>query len=241
VVYLAQETILIIDDEKEIRDLIGIYLTNEGYNVIKAADGVEGLEYLENENVHLVVLDIMMPRMDGIQACMKIRESRNVPIIMLSAKSQDMDKIMGLTTGADDYITKPFQPLELVARIKSQLRRYLRLNQMDGNPQISTNLNMDVLTIDELVINVTTHDVTVEGREIKLTPREFAILELLARNPGVVFSTEKIYERVWNEPFYESENTVMVHIRNLREKLENNPRTPQYIKTVWGVGYKIEQ
>jgi two-component system, OmpR family, response regulator VanR len=238
---MAQETILIIDDEKEIRDLIGIYLTNEGYNVLKAADGVEGLEYLESENVHLVVLDIMMPRMDGIQACMKIRESRNVPIIMLSAKSQDMDKIMGLTTGADDYITKPFQPLELVARIKSQLRRYLRLNQMDGNPQSNTIQNMDVLSIDELVINVTTHDVIVEGKEIKLTPREFAILELLARNPGVVFSTEKIYELVWNEPFYESENTVMVHIRNLREKLEDNPRTPRYIKTVWGVGYKIEQ
>ncbi|OIK13013.1 DNA-binding response regulator [Bacillus sp. MUM 116] len=238
---MAQETILIIDDEKEIRDLIGIYLTNEGYNVLKAADGLEGLEYLEKETVHLVVLDIMMPRLDGIQACMKIRESRNVPIIMLSAKSQDMDKIMGLTTGADDYVTKPFQPLELVARIKSQLRRYLRLNQPDGNRPIQTAGQMDVISIDELTINVTTHEVAVGGREVKLTPREFAILELLARNPGVVFSTEKIYERVWNEPFYESENTVMVHIRNLREKLENNPRTPRYIKTVWGVGYKIEQ
>lgn len=238
---MSQETILIIDDEKEIRDLIGIYLTNEGYNVLKAADGIEGLEYLEKKNVHLVVLDIMMPRLDGIQACMKIRENRNVPIIMLSAKSQDMDKIMGLTTGADDYVTKPFQPLELVARIKSQLRRYLRLNQSDGNPQANTDGQMDVISIDELMINISTHEVTVEGKEIKLTPREFAILELLARNPGVVFSTEKIYERVWNEPFYESENTVMVHIRNLREKLENNPRTPRYIKTVWGVGYKIEQ
>ncbi|WP_026575500.1 response regulator transcription factor [Bacillus sp. UNC438CL73TsuS30] len=238
---MSQETILIIDDEKEIRDLIGIYLTNEGYNVLKAADGIEGLEYLEKETVHLVVLDIMMPRLDGIQACMKIRESRNVPIIMLSAKSQDMDKIMGLTTGADDYVTKPFQPLELVARIKSQLRRYLRLNQTDGNRQINPTSQMDVISIDELTINISTHEVTVEGREVKLTPREFAILELLARNVGVVFSTEKIYEQVWNEPFYESENTVMVHIRNLREKLENNPRTPRYIKTVWGVGYKIEQ
>ncbi|MDQ6597678.1 response regulator transcription factor [Bacillus salipaludis] len=238
---MSQETILIIDDEKEIRDLIGIYLTNEGYNVLKAADGIEGLEYLEKETVHLVVLDIMMPRLDGIQACMKIRERRNVPIIMLSAKSQDMDKIMGLTTGADDYVTKPFQPLELVARIKSQLRRYLRLNQTDENRQINPTGQMDVITIDELTINISTHEVTVEGREVKLTPREFAILELLARNVGVVFSTEKIYEQVWNEPFYESENTVMVHIRNLREKLENNPRTPRYIKTVWGVGYKIEQ
>lgn len=238
---MSQETILIIDDEKEIRDLIGIYLINEGYNVLKAADGIEGLNYLEENTVHLVVLDIMMPRLDGIQACMKIRESRNVPIIMLSAKSQDMDKIMGLTTGADDYVTKPFQPLELVARIKSQLRRYLRFNQMDGNSPINSNQPMDVISIDDLLINVSTHEVTVEGKDIKLTPREFAILELLARNPGVVFSTEKIYERVWNEPFYESENTVMVHIRNLREKLETNPRTPRYIKTVWGVGYKIEQ
>ncbi|MBP1966690.1 response regulator transcription factor [Paenibacillus aceris] len=237
---MAQETILIIDDEKEIRNLVGIYLTNEGYNILKAADGLEGLAYLENETVHLVILDIMMPRMDGIQACMKIRESKNVPIIMLTAKSQDMDKIMGLTTGADDYVTKPFQPLELVARVKSQLRRYLRLNQMNGNLQTNTSEKMDVISIDDLCINVTTHDVTVEGREIKLTPREFAILELLARNPGVVFNTEKIYERVWNEPFYESENTVMVHIRNIREKLEDNSRSPRYIKTVWGVGYKIE-
>jgi two-component system response regulator VanR len=238
---MSQETILIIDDEKEIRDLIGIYLHNEGYNVLKAADGIEGLKYLEENTVHLVVLDIMMPRMDGIQACMKIRESRNVPIIMLSAKSQDMDKIMGLTTGADDYVTKPFQPLELVARIKSQLRRYLRLNQIDGNEQQNTAARMDVITIDELHINISTHEVSVEGREVKLTPREFAILELLARNPGVVFSTEKIYEQVWNEPFYESENTVMVHIRNLREKLEDSSRKPRYIRTVWGVGYKIEQ
>ncbi|RNB91242.1 DNA-binding response regulator [Brevibacillus fluminis] len=237
---MAQETILIIDDEKEIRDLLGIYLTNDGYHVLKAADGLEGLSYLENETVHLVILDIMMPRLDGIQACMKIRESRNVPIIMLSAKSQDMDKIMGLTTGADDYVTKPFQPLELMARVKSQLRRYLRLNQTDGNTRTHAHEQMDVIAIDDLLINVTTHAVTVEGREVKLTPREFAILALLARNPGVVFNTEKIYERVWNEPFYESDNTVMVHIRNLREKLEDNPRSPRYIKTVWGVGYKIE-
>ncbi|OIK10303.1 response regulator transcription factor [Bacillus sp. MUM 13] len=238
---MSGEAILIIDDEKEIRDLIGIYLTNEGYQVLKAGDGIEGLKYLEENTIHLVVLDIMMPHLDGIQACMKIRESRNVPIIMLSAKSQDMDKIMGLTTGADDYVTKPFQPLELVARIKSQLRRYLRLNQTDGYSQLNNINQMDAITIDDLSINVTTHKVLVEGSEIKLTPREFAILELLARNPDVVFSSEKIYEQVWNEPFYESENTVMVHIRNLREKLENNPRKPRYIKTVWGVGYKFEQ
>jgi two-component system, OmpR family, response regulator VanR len=231
---MERETILIIDDEKEIRDLVGIYLSNEGYHVVKAADGVEGLACLENEVIHLVILDIMMPRMDGIQACMKIRAERNVPIIMLSAKSQDMDKILGLTTGADDYVTKPFQPLELVARVKSQLRRYLRLNQPDSVQQT------DALLMDGLSINTATHTVTVEGREVRLTPREFAILDLLARNPGVVFSTEKIYERVWNEAFYESENTVMVHIRNLREKLGENPRSPRYIKTVWGVGYKIE-
>jgi DNA-binding response OmpR family regulator len=160
---------------------------------------------------------------------------------MLSAKSQDMDKIMGLSTGADDYVTKPFQPLELVARVKSQLRRYLRFNQMGGVTQPNTVQQMDVISIDGLIINVSTHHVTVEGQEKKLTPREFAILELLARNPGVVFNTEKIYEQVWNEPFFDSENTVMVHIRNLREKLENTPRQPRYIKTVWGVGYKIEQ
>jgi two-component system, OmpR family, response regulator VanR len=237
---MERETVLIIDDEKEIRDLVGIYLINEGYTVLKAADGIEGLALLENEHVHLIILDIMMPRLDGIQACMKIREVSNVPIIMLTAKSQDMDKIVGLTTGADDYVTKPFQPLELVARVKSQLRRYLRLNQTDPLLQPTATQHMDVISIDGLSINVTTHEVIVEGKEIRLTPREFAILELLARSPDVVFNTEKIYERVWNEPFYDSENTVMVHIRNLREKLEENPRSPRYIKTVWGVGYKIE-
>jgi DNA-binding response OmpR family regulator len=231
---MAQETLLLVDDEKEILDLLEIYLKNEGYVLLRASNGVEALEVLRQKEVDLIILDIMMPRMDGIQACMRIREEKNMPIIMLSAKSQDMDKIMGLSTGADDYMTKPFNPLELVARVKSQLRRYKRLN-------VSASRIEEEIEIDELVINTATHEVRVEGREIRLTPREFAILELLARNRGLVFSIEKIYESVWNEAFYESDNTVMVHIRKIREKLETTPRQPKYIKTVWGVGYKIEK
>jgi two-component system response regulator VanR len=226
-------TILVVDDEEAIRDLIAIYLKNEGYRVLKAADGVEALELLQREEIHLMILDVMMPRMDGIQACLKIREDKNLPIIMLSAKSQDMDKIYGLSTGADDYMTKPFNPLELVARVKSQLRRYLRLNQGYVPKE-------DEIEIGDLVINTSTREVKVNGRDIKLTPTEFAILELLARNRGVVFSAEHIYERVWKEPFYQADNTVMVHIRKLREKIEEDTRRPKYIKTVWGVGYKIE-
>ncbi|TMV44190.1 response regulator transcription factor [Paenibacillus mesophilus] len=231
---MAQETLLLVDDEKEILDLLEIYLKNEGYVLLRASNGVEALDVLRHKEVDLIILDIMMPRMDGIQACMRIREEKNMPIIMLSAKSQDMDKIMGLSTGADDYMTKPFNPLELVARVKSQLRRYKRLN-------VSASRLEEEIEIDELVINTATHEVRVEGREIRLTPREFAILELLARNRGIVFSIEKIYESVWNETFYESDNTVMVHIRKIREKLETTPRQPKYIKTVWGVGYKIEK
>lgn len=230
---MERETILIVDDEKEIRDLIEIYLKNEGYGTIKASNGIEAVELLEKEEVQLIILDIMMPKMDGIKTCLKIREDKNMPIIMLSAKTQDMDKIMGLTTGADDYVTKPFNPLELVARVKSQIRRYTKLN---GNSLKSSN----EIEIDDLVINTATHEVKIDGREIKLTPREFDILELLGRNRGIVFSIEKIYELVWKEAFYESDNTVMVHIRKIREKIEDNPRKPIYIKTVWGVGYKIE-
>lgn len=228
-----KETVLIVDDEKEISDLIGIYLKNEGYTVLKASDGLEALEVLKKNEVHLIILDIMMPKMDGIQACMRIREEKNMPIIMLSAKSQDMDKIMGLSTGADDYVTKPFNPLELIARVKSQLRRYTRLN-------IPSEKKNDEIDIGNLSINVATHEVIVDGKEVKLTPREFDILELLARNKGIVFSIEKIFESVWKEDYYESDNTVMVHIRKIREKIEVNPRKPQYIKTVWGVGYKFE-
>lgn len=234
---MDKETILIVDDEKEIRDLIGIYLKNEGYNAIYAENGIEALEVLKKEEVQLILLDIMMPKMDGIEACMKIREEKSMPIIMLSAKSEDMDKILGLTTGADDYITKPFNPLELVARVKSQLRRYLRLNSKSSvSEEKSSNIE-----IEDLIINTNSHEVILDGKNIRLTPREFEILHLLARNRGMVFSIEKIYESVWKEDFIQSDNTVMVHIRKIREKLEENPRNPRFIKTVWGVGYKIEK
>lgn len=229
---MDKETILIVDDEKEISDLVEIYLKNEGYKTLKATDGVEALTILETQDVHLIILDLMMPRMDGIQTCLKIREEKNMPIIMLTAKSQDMDKINGLTVGADDYLTKPFNPLELLARVKSQLRRYIKLN---ANPK-----NEEEIEIEDLRINIVTHEVKIDRKEIKLTPREFAILELLARHRGMVFSIGKIYEKVWHEDPFQSDNTVMVHIRKIREKIEENPRQPKYIKTVWGVGYKIE-
>ena len=231
---MSKETILVIDDEMEIRDLISIYLKNEGYNVIQASNGEEGLDILRDNQVHLIVLDIMMPKINGIDMCIKVRETAEMPIIMLSAKTQDMDKIMGLTTGADDYMTKPFNPLELVARIKSQLRRYMRMSS--GMVQ-----NENEIEIGGMLINVSTHEVTVGYREIKLTPREFSILELLSRNRGIVFSAEKIYEKIWKEQAFQSDNTVMVHIRKIREKIEENPRKPMFIKTVWGVGYKIEK
>jgi two-component system response regulator VanR len=230
---MSKETLLIVDDEKEIIDLLEIYLHNEGYQTLRAYHGMEALEVLQKSHVDLIILDLMMPRMDGIQACLQIREQKNMPIIMLSAKSQDIDKIMGLSTGADDYMTKPFNPLELIARVKSQLRRYTRLNV----PQM---IKEDQIEIDDLMICTSTHAVKIESREIKLTPREFAILELLARHRGIVFSIRNIYESVWKEAFYQSDNTVMVHIRKIREKIEINPRKPKYIKTVWGVGYKIE-
>jgi DNA-binding response OmpR family regulator len=230
---MPSETILVVDDEKDILDLLEIYLTNDGYNILKASDGLEALDVVSKQVVDLVILDVMMPKLDGIQTCLKIREQRNMPIIMLSAKSQDMDKIMGLSTGADDYMSKPFNPLELMARVKSQLRRYTRLNVPNARKE-------NEIEIDDLIINTTTHEVKVDGRDVKLTPREFAILDLLARNRGMVFSIERIYESVWGEAFFESDNTVMVHIRKIREKTEENPRQPKYIKTVWGVGYKIE-
>jgi len=230
---MAKEKILVVDDEKEIRRLIQIYLNSEGYITLLAENGEEALKILETNEVQLIVLDIMMPKMDGIEACLKIREDKNMPIIMLSAKSEDMDKILGLTTGADDYVTKPFNPLELVARIKSQLRRYTKLNNSEG-------INKSIIQLDGLSINTETHEVKIDGKEVKLTPREFDILELLSRNKGIVFSIEKIYELVWKEDFYESNNTVMVHIRKIREKIEEDSRKPKYIKTVWGVGYKVE-
>ncbi|WP_375200260.1 response regulator transcription factor [Bacillus sp. RS11] len=231
---MNKETILIVDDEKEIRNLIAIYLKNEGFDVLEASDGEEGLNLLTKHKVHLIVLDIMMPNVDGIEMCMKVREKAEMPIIMLSAKSQDMDKITGLTLGADDYVTKPFNPLELIARIKSQLRRYIKMNRLDT-------MNENEIEIGDMRINTATHEVVVNNEKVKLTPREFSVLELLARNQGMVMSAEQIYERVWKEEAIQSENTVMVHIRKIRERIETNPRNPQYIKTVWGVGYKIEK
>jgi len=230
---LDKEVILVVDDEKEIRDLIGIYLSNDGYSVIKAANGVEALNVLGNEKVDLIILDIMMPIMDGLKVCMKIREYKNMPIIMLSAKSEDMDKIMGLTTGADDYVSKPFNPLELLARVKSQLRRYKKLNLSEENDESK-------IEIDDLYINTSTHEIKIGDKDVRLTPREFDILLFIAKNRGIVFSVKRIYEAVWKEEFMESDNTIMVHIRKIREKIEENPRKPRFIKTIWGVGYKIE-
>ncbi|WP_405080268.1 response regulator transcription factor [Paenibacillus chitinolyticus] len=226
-------TILLVDDETEITNLLEIYLKNEGYRLLKASDGSEALELLNENEVDLIILDVMMPRMDGIEACMKIREEKHMPIIMLSAKSQEIDKITGLSIGADDYVIKPFSPLEMLARVKSQLRRYRQLNSHPAK-------NENEILIEDLLINLGTHKVYVEGSEVRLTPREFAILQVLARNRGQVLSMEQIYEAVWDEPFFESNNTVMVHIRKIREKIEKDPSRPQMIKTVWGIGYTIE-
>lgn len=226
--------VMVVDDEKEIRDAIEIYLRpNEDINVIKCQDGIEALDMLESKEIHLIILDIMMPRLDGVRTCIKIREKRNIPIIMLSAKSEDADKILGLNIGADDYITKPFNPLELGARVKSQLRRYMAFGNYKPN--------QNEINIRDLIINKETRQVLVEGQEIKLTPLEFKILLLLAESPGRVFPSGEIYERVWEEPAFNTDNTVTVHIRRIREKIEINPKEPKYIKVVWGVGYKIEK
>ncbi|WNV59300.1 response regulator transcription factor [Oscillospiraceae bacterium NTUH-002-81] len=232
-----QETkILVVDDEKEIADLIEIYLVSDGYKVYKAYNAADGLDILAKEDIKLVLLDIMMPGMDGLAMCRKIRETSNIPIIILSAKSTDLDKILGLGTGADDYVTKPFNPLELTARVKSQLRRFTQLNPGSDKGKPETEIQ-----IRGLVINKENHKVVVYGEEVKLTPIEFNILYLLASNPGRVFSTDEIFERVWNEKVYEANNTVMVHIRRLRGKMKEDTRTEKIITTVWGVGYKIER
>lgn len=233
-----QETrILVVDDEQEIADLIEIYLVSDGYKVLKANNAEEGLEILGREEVHLVLLDIMMPGMNGLEMCKKIRENNNIPIIMLSAKSTDLDKILGLGTGADDYVAKPFNPLELTARVKSQLRRYTQLNP---HSNVHENVRNEI-SIRGLTINKDNHKVTVFDEEVKLTPIEFDILYLLASNPGKVFSTDEIFEKVWNEKVYEANNTVMVHIRRLRGKMKEDTRQNKIITTVWGVGYKIEK
>ncbi len=225
--------VLVVDDEKEIRDAIDIYLRGEGINVIKACDGIEALEILDKEDIHLVVLDIMMPRLDGRRTCLKIRESRNIPIILLSAKSEDSDKILGLNIGADDYVTKPFNHLELVARVKSQLRRY--------DCPLNRENTQDLIVIKDLTIDTVNKQVLLREENIKLTATEYKILTLLASHPGRIFSIKEIYERVWEEPFYKSENTVTVHIRRMREKIEINSKDPEYIKVVWGLGYKIDK
>lgn len=224
--------VLVVDDEKEIRDAIEIYLRGENLKVIKAEDGLEALSILESNQIHLIILDIMMPKLDGLKTCMKIRETNNIPIIMLSAKGEDSDKILGLNVGADDYIPKPFNHLELMARVKSQLRRYEKpLNVEDKG----------VVKVKDLEIDTLAKKIIVREEEIRVTATEYKILYLLASNIGRIFSIKEIYEKVWEEPFYKSENTVTVHIRRIREKIELNTKEPEYIKVVWGIGYKIEK
>lgn len=228
--------ILVCDDDKEIVEAIEIYLRQEGYNVLKAYDGEEALKVLKREEkVDLLVIDVMMPRLDGIRAMLKIREENSLPIIILSAKSEDADKILGLNVGADDYVTKPFNPLELVARVKSQLRRYTKL----GSTVVQN--NNTVYTVGGLSIDDDLKEVTVDGEPVKLTPIEYNILLLLMKNQGKVFSIDQIYESIWNEDAIGADNTVAVHIRHIREKIEINPKEPRYLKVVWGVGYKIEK
>ena len=227
--------ILVCDDDKEIVEAIEIYLTQDGHQVLEAYDGIEAVEILKKESVDLLIMDIMMPRMDGIRATLKIREKHNIPIIILSAKSEDADKILGLNIGADDYITKPFNPLELVARVKSHLRRYMQL----GSTAI--NESEAIYTVGGLAINDDLKEVTVDGEPVKLTPIEYNILLLLVKHQGKVFSIDQIYENIWNENAVGVDNTVAVHIRHIREKIEINPKEPRYLKVVWGVGYKSEK
>ncbi len=226
---------LVCDDDKEIVEAIEIFLSNEGYNIFKAYDGVQALDILSNEDIHLLIIDVMMPRLDGIRATLKIRESNSIPIIILSAKSEDADKILGLNIGADDYVTKPFNPLELVARVKSQLRRY---TQLGGSTKDFTD---HIYETGGLRINDDLKEVTVDGEEVRLTPIEYNILLLLMKNQGRVFSINQIYESIWNEEAIAADNTVAVHIRHIREKIEINPKEPRYLKVVWGLGYKIEK
>ena len=229
-----KNTILVCDDDREIVDAIEIYLSQEGYRILKAYDGVQAVEMLEQEDVQLLLIDIMMPMLDGLRATLKIREKSSIPIIILSAKSEDADKILGLNIGADDYVTKPFNPLELVARVKSQLRRYTKLgNAMDENQKI--------YQTGGLVMNDDLKEVTVDGEQVKLTPIEYNILLLLVKNQGKVFSINQIYESIWNEDAIGADNTVAVHIRHIREKIEINAKEPRYLKVVWGIGYKVEK
>lgn len=225
--------ILVCDDDKDIVNAIGIYLENEGYRVFKAFNGLEAIKLIDNQEIHLAIMDIMMPIMDGISATKKIREDKNIPLIMLSAKSEDYDKILGLNIGADDYLTKPFNPLELIARVKSQLRRYTTLGSLEKKD--------NVYKTGGLVVEDDSKTITVDGEAVHLTPVQYKIVKLLAANAGRVFSIEEIYEKVWNETAFSPENTVTVHIRKIREKIEINPKEPKYLKVVWGVGYKVEK
>jgi DNA-binding response OmpR family regulator len=227
------QTVLVVDDEKEIREAIGIYLRNEGLNVLEAGDGRQALELLDKHEVHLIILDVMMPRLDGLTATLRIREKKNIPILMLSAKNEDADKVLGLQVGADDYVTKPFNPLELIARVKSQLRRYMTLGMYEGGSR--------VIRLNGLTLDPDAKEVRLNGEPVRLTPIEYGIVELLMTHAGRVFSIDEIYERVWKEPGFRPENTVAVHIRKIREKIEIDPKNPRYLKVVWGLGYKMEK
>ncbi len=231
---MGQLNILVCDDDKEIVEAIQIYLENEGYEVFCAYNGEQAIKILEKEEIHLLIIDVMMPKMDGIRATLKIRETSSVPIIILSAKTEDTDKILGLNVGADDYLAKPFNPLELMARVKSQLRRYTKLGAIAGD-------NKSIFSVGGLVMNDELKEVRVDGEPVKMTPIEYNILLLLVKNQGKVFSINQIYENIWNEDAIGADNTVAVHIRHIREKIEINPKEPRYLKVVWGVGYKIEK
>ena len=226
--------ILVCDDDREIVDAIEIYLSQDGYKIYKAYDGEQAIQILDKEDIHLLIMDIMMPRLDGIRATLKIREYSSIPIIILSAKSEDTDKILGLNIGADDYICKPFNPLELVARVKSNLRRYTSLGSLTGE-------NKAIYQVGGLILNDDIKQVTVDDEPVKMTPIEYNILLLLMKNQGRVFSINQIYESIWNEDAIGADNTVAVHIRHIREKIEINPKEPRYLKVVWGLGYKVEK
>lgn len=228
-------TILVCDDDKEIVEAISIYLKQEGYTVVPAYNGKEALKIAKKQEIHLIILDIMMPELDGIHALLKLREESSIPVILLSAKSEDVDKILGLNVGADDYVTKPFNPLELVARVKSQLRRYMQLGG------IETSGNTNLLVNGAISLDKEQKLVTVDGEPVKLTPTEFKILQLLMENVGMVFSSAQIYERIWEEDAYATDNIVSVHIRRIREKIEIDPKNPDYVKVMWGVGYRMEK
>ncbi len=230
-----KECVLVVDDDREIVKAIGILLEKEGYQVLKAYDGLQALELLTEKKVHLVLIDVMMPRLDGLSAILKIREKRNIPIIVLSAKGEDSDKVIGLSMGADDYVSKPYNPQELVARVKSQLRRYVRLGGIHALEQEGT------VTNGRLAYNLEEHILYADGEPVKLTATETKIVELLMRSLGRIFPAEEIYSRVWEEDAFSCENTVMVHIRRIREKIELNPKEPEYLKVVWGIGYKMEK